>query len=414
MRFLSFFLLLTLPVFAQAQQGCTDPLASNFNASATVNDGSCVYSPASVSPYNIKALSDTVSETSGLLLLQNRLWTHNDNTDVQLYGLDTATGQIMDIKTVTNAPNTDWEEIADDSNYVYIGDFGNNVSGNRTDLHIVRIPKSGWTGSLLPADTIRFVYSDQSNFTNTGNNNTDYDCETFIVSGDSLYLFTKQWVSRKTNVYALSKHPSGTVDTARLRGTLDVNGLVTGATYLPAKRALVLCGYHATLSEPNPFVFLLYDFSANNFFSGNKRKIDVIQPWSQVEGIATADGRSFFLSSETVSLTSAPARLQKIDLSPFLGSYYQTGIPTLNTAWSASVSPNPSSNRVIVTIYAEAPAFAELILTGMQGNRVLAQKINIHSGKNEFTISGAGLSGNYLLTITDGSARHSQKLVFYP
>lgn len=412
MRLFSFFLLLALPAVAKAQQGCTDPLASNFNASATVNDGSCVYPPTSISPYDIKALSDTVSETSGLLLLQNRLWTHNDNADVQLYALDTASGQILDIKSVTNAPNTDWEEIADDSNYVYIGDFGNNVSGNRTDLHILRIPKSSHTGSQLTADTIRFVYADQSNFTNTGNNNTDYDCEAFIASGDSLYLFTKQWVSRKTNVYALSKHPSGTIDTARLRGTLDVQGLVTGATWLAAKRTLVLCGYHATLSDPNPFVFLLYDFSGNNFFSGNKRKIEVTQPWSQVEGIATADGRSFFLSSETVSLISAPARLQKIDLSPFLGSYYQTGISSLSARWSVSVSPNPSSNQVVITIQAEAPAVAELMLTDMLGMKVHARQIKIRSGNNEFSVSGAGLSGNYLLTITDGSARHSQKLVF--
>jgi hypothetical protein len=30
--------------------------------------------------------------------------------------------------------NKDWEEISQDSTYFYIGDFGNNVSGNRKDF----------------------------------------------------------------------------------------------------------------------------------------------------------------------------------------------------------------------------------------------------------------------------------------
>jgi hypothetical protein len=36
--------------------------------------------------------------------------------------------------------NKDWEDFTRHT-YFYIGDFGNNVSGNRKDLHILRIEK---------------------------------------------------------------------------------------------------------------------------------------------------------------------------------------------------------------------------------------------------------------------------------
>jgi hypothetical protein len=119
--------------------GCTDPLSKNFNP-ATVNDGSCTYRSAKVRvKYSIQ-LPATLHETSGLVLNDN-VWTTNDDTDTTIYGVDT-TGVIQKKVALKKVVNKDWEEISQDNTYFYIGDFGNNVSGNRKDLHILRIEES--------------------------------------------------------------------------------------------------------------------------------------------------------------------------------------------------------------------------------------------------------------------------------
>lgn len=251
-------------LFAQIY-GCTDPLATNYDFTATNNDGSCTYSVASVTPVISYNLDASLSETSGLISWNDGVWTHNDNTDTNLYSLDTLSGAIMQIVPIGGIVNYDWEEISQDSNYVYIGDFGNNVNGNRTDLKILRIEKNSILANAPMVDTIFFSYSDQIDFTPTGGNNTDFDCEAMIVSSDSIFLFTKQWVSNKTVVYSLPKLP-GTYSAIR-RSELDVQGMITGATYMESQRLITLCGYTNLLQ---PFLYLLYDFNQTDFFNGNK------------------------------------------------------------------------------------------------------------------------------------------------
>src|SRR4051812_44415583 len=204
---------------ANAQPGCTDPKANNYNASATINDGSCTYNGANVSPVTSKNLSALLTETSGLIHWNNNIWSHNDDTDNKLYAVDTATAAILQSYTLTNTINKDWEEISQDSNYVYVGDFGNNSSGNRTDLHILRVEKNSLLANAPVIDTIWFSYSNQTDFAPKAANSTDFDCEAFLVSSDSIYLFTKQWIANKTSIYAMPKIPGTYV--AALRSTIN-------------------------------------------------------------------------------------------------------------------------------------------------------------------------------------------------
>lgn len=190
------------------------------------------------------------------------------------------------------AVNTDWEEISQDDTYIYVGDFGNNANGNRTDLNILRISKSSLTTSLV-IDTINFSYSLQSDFTATGSKNTDFDCEAFIVDADSIYLFTKEWVSKQTSVYAIPKTLGTFI--ANYKSAFDVQGMITGATYMETEKLVALCGYNATMQ---PFIYLLFDFNNDDFFSGNKRKLSLDIPLHQVEGIATEDGLTFYVTNE--------------------------------------------------------------------------------------------------------------------
>jgi len=262
-------LIFSLPLMCFAQTtGCTDPLAINYNSSATENDGTCAYVNSSVSAAVSFELPEIMLETSGLIFWNNKLWTHNDNSDVNLYSFSFSASSMYETWELTGTSNVDQEEISQDSNYIYLGDFGNNVSGNRTNLRILRVEKQSLLNNSPVIDTIWFSYSDQTDFSPTEANETDFDCEAFIVSTDSIYLFTKQWVSEKTKLYSLSKYPG--IHTAYYKSELDVSGLVTGAYYNRAKKLVVLCGYSSFVQ---PFFYLLYDFEGNNYFSGNRRKI---------------------------------------------------------------------------------------------------------------------------------------------
>lgn len=327
--------------------GCTDPLANNYNSAATQNDGSCAYNPASTGVLQSWNLPPALEESSGLLIWNGLLWTHNDDADIHLYALDTSDIPNFQAYPLTGTANTDWEEIAQDDTFLYIGDFGNNAGGNRTDLHILRVEKASLLAGQPLIDTIWFSYSLQTDLSDAGPNNTDFDCEAFIVAEDSIYLFTKEWVSRKSSVYVLPKAPGTHV--AQFQAVHDVQGLITGAAWLEDKRLIALCGYSPLLQ---PFLFLLYDFPGRDFFAGNKRKINVTLPFHQVEGIATADGLSYFLSNErfSQSLVTTEQKLQRLDLSGFLGAYLQsvTSVAAPVPAPVLRVYPNPVSGELTI------------------------------------------------------------------
>ena len=64
-------------------------------------------------------LSASVSETSGLLYLNNTLITHNDSaTTNQLFDVDAETGSVTRTVTITNVTNTDWEDLTHDDTYI--------------------------------------------------------------------------------------------------------------------------------------------------------------------------------------------------------------------------------------------------------------------------------------------------------
>lgn len=200
-----FFFLFITSTYAQIS-GCTDSVAKNYNSKATENDGSCLYASAKVKVKSTQKLSDTLIETSGLIAFDHLLWTHNDDHDTTLYGLNTK-GEIKRKINLQKTKNNDWEEISQDSSYLYIGDFGNNYQGNRTDLKILRIEKKSFLANTPVIDTIAFSYENQTDFTIQKPQKTDFDCEAFVVLQDSIYLFTKQWTSEKQAYIGYPKNP---------------------------------------------------------------------------------------------------------------------------------------------------------------------------------------------------------------
>jgi len=331
MRKIVIFFCLTL-VFASCGRaqicGCTDPVASNYNAKANINDGSCKYAPAKIKTTVIGSLDSLTRSSSSLFYWKNDYWSYNDHKDKCLYRLDSTNATIKETLCVKRIRNHDTEEIAQDSQYLYFGDMGNN-NGSRRDLRIYRINKKSIENQKFKVDTIRFSYEDQTDFTPNLMAN-DYDCEAFIVTRDSIYLFTKQWISAKTTVYSLPKTPGTHV--AHRRETYDVKGLITGATYIPEYQLVVLCGYEYDkkniLSALHPFILLLYDFKDGFLFSGNKRRLDFNSgAKAQIEAIATSNGLDYYITNEHFKTTymgiriDLPAQLQQLDLRKYLLPY---------------------------------------------------------------------------------------------
>nr|WP_315170145.1 T9SS C-terminal target domain-containing protein [uncultured Flavobacterium sp.] len=288
------FLLLIIPSSFAQIFGCNNSLFKNSNLNTKENGKSYWHKKTKLKLLFSAPLSDSLKETSGLVFYDGLFWTHNDDHDTTLYGLDDS-GKIRRKIKLNGVVNHDWEEITQDSSYLYIGDFGNNYSGNRKNLSILKIEKTSFLQQQPLIETISFSYNNQTDFSQKKTNKTEFDCEAFVVTKDSIYLFTKQWQSSTTSLYVLPNKTGHQI--ARLQTSWNCKGLITGATYLDAEKKIVLCGY---TKRGSPFLYLLYDFEGNHFFSGCKKRINLKLRFHQIEGIATIDGNTFYLSNEAL------------------------------------------------------------------------------------------------------------------
>jgi len=407
------FLIASLLVFNNSQAqitGCTDPLALNYNPLSNVNDGSCIYYPASLLPALSFSLAGYLSGNSGLIMWNNHLWTHNDIEDINIYALDSINGNVLHSHALNGTVNIDWEEISQDNEYLYIGDFGNNKNGNRTDLKILRINKNSIQLNALIIDTIHFSYSDQNDLNPSGSNKTDFDCEAFIVSSDSIFLFTKQWISNRTSLYSLPKNPG--IHIAKLKSTFDVKGLITGSVYLASKRLIVLSGYSALLE---PFVYLLYDFNGSDYFGGNKRKISISLPYHQVEGLTTANGLKYYVSNEYFNLPPYLNIPQKLHVF-YLDSYLERYLSSLTVSISESakkeridIYPNPTTGLLIIDSPQGIPDKSLLEVYDLYG-RLLYSKQLLNSEIQKINLSQLK-KGIYFLNIRYSDKNYYRKII---
>jgi hypothetical protein len=329
----------TTPSQSQIVYGCRDPYANNYNPSANVNDGSCTYNPTSYTPpIKRDPISDTLIESSGLQMAGNYLWSFNDGGGAAaIYRVDTTSGSILQTVNLGGATNVDWEDIAFDGTYFYVGDFGNNANGARTDLKIYKFPFSAIadytnnTNVTIPAnqiEIINFVYSDQVQPpVATSANNTKFDCEAMIVDGGKIHLFTKNWIDLNTTHYVIASTSAGTY-TALPVETLATNYLVTAADKAPGQNMVVLLGYQNS-GFGSHFLHLLSDYSTGLYFNGNKRRIDLpdATQMGQAEGISFRNATYGYISNEKFTRSSGAftltvnQKLRSFDINNFTPSY---------------------------------------------------------------------------------------------
>ncbi len=270
-------------------------------------------------------LPEAIFETSGLIFYNNKIVTHNDSGNTaQLFELDTTSLQVTRTITIINAVNIDWEDIAQDDTYIYIGEIGNN-NGNRRDLAVYRILKSEYdTSNSVEAEKIEYSYSDQTDF--TPSTNSDWDAEALFVLNDQLVILTKQWQSNGTVAYGIPKTPG--IYIASKIGEYAVNGLVTGASFNPITQVLYLIGYSKFLL---PFVIRAENLAANNIFSGTVEKKELNLGFLQAEGITFTDENHYLLSSEKFTnnspMITSESRLFSFDTSD---EFIEEPLPTEN------------------------------------------------------------------------------------
>lgn len=393
---------------AQAQPGCPDPQAINYNPAATANDGSCLYGLTTSALPARATLPAAVAETSGLVYTNGQLWTLNDSGNLPvLFRLDTLTGAVLQQVQIQNFGNVDWEDLAADAQHLYIGDFGNNA-GNRRDLRILQLakPDIGSGTVSVAAQAIYFSYPDQTTF-GAGLNNHNFDCEAFFYFQDSLHLFTKNWADLRTRYYTVPAVPGTHV--ARLKATFNVNGLVTAASINPTGTEAALLGYNAGTGAT--FVWLLFDFRGSHFLHGNKRRIELPNALlvGQAEGIAFVSRYRLFVSNEQLaSPFSVPPRLYTLDAGRWLAHTVLASKSAL--AWVAvAVYPNPATRWLHVQRPAGLSADVHFVLQNLQGRMCRSFVLPTSVQTQELELKEP--AGVYLLRGQAGSRTLVQKVV---
>jgi hypothetical protein len=250
-------------------------------------------------------LPETIQETSGIIRYNNLIWTFNDSGGKpEIYGFNLSNDSIAQTIRVKDAINEDWEDIAQDENYIYLGDFGNN-QGARDSLVVYKIAKAA-----IPQHGNASVTSEKIVFSYPGyepvkvpTSWSAFDCEAFVVSKETLFLFSKDWTNGTSTVYSLPAK-AGKYQAKKLN-KWNTEGLVTGADLQDNK--LILIGYSSFV----PFIvqFPAGDVRSISYKSGKRYDLTELSTY-QTEGICY-DGKNILISSEK---TRSPAQIIELKL----------------------------------------------------------------------------------------------------
>lgn len=386
--------------------GCTDTKANNYNHRAIENDGSCQYNETFNTPKKLTDLNNIVSETSGIMVYNGLIWTNNDSGgEAALYAVDPMSGGVLKKVIINGVSAIDWEDLAIDEEFVYIGDFGNN-NGNRKDLRIIKFPLSELDqDTVYSVSVMTFKYEDQTDFTSEPQA-TNYDAESLMVLGDSLFVFSKNWKNLKSRIYALPK--SFNNYSATVKDSISTNGLITGADFLKYENIVVLCGYNKLVQ---PFIYMFWDYKNNDFTKGNRRRINLNLPLRQIEGIVFNNIKQVYLSNESLTndILNIKAAFYQIDLTEWIKASVIISIKDYKVDESIKLYPNPTKDWLNVE-WQENLKIQNIEIISIDGKYSEVWSQNIQENKTRLDISDLN-KGMYLLKLSGASETYFQRFI---
>lgn len=253
----------------------------------------------------LDSIDSSLIENSGIVYWNKLIWTFNDSGGKnEIYGFNLKTGEVVRTIRISNALNTDWEDIAQDKNYIYLAEFGNNV-GDRRDLQVLRFSKDSVSQAIqqeVSVDKIRFRYSDQETF-NYPYKGHGFDAEALIAYKNELFLFTKDWKTLHTKVYKIPNEPGDHVVSPI--ESFNSKGLITGAD-INEKGKLALVGY----ANYKSFVWTFNVDEKSLFNSPHFIDLGMLQN-AQTEGICFYKNDLFISCEKTTNYPQMVWRLKK-------------------------------------------------------------------------------------------------------
>lgn len=229
-----------------------------------------------------------VNETSGLALFDDLFLTHNDSGGSPKVYRFTADGKMVDAITISDQKNTDWEDLAQDDQYLYIANTGNNL-GKRKKLRILKVNKS--FQAPVQAEVIRISYANQKDF--LPRKKHPFDSEALASMEDQLLLFSKDRLNLRTHLYQVPKQAGEYQLASDL--SFDVQSLITGADYDAASQTLALTAY---TFEGMQYLYVAHDVDPQNLRALSFQEYIIPLNPAQIEAVKVIDANRFWVTTE--------------------------------------------------------------------------------------------------------------------
>lgn len=327
-----------------------------------------------------------------MTLIGNKIYAHNDGgggVRNVIYEIDTTSGAITKTITLSGATNVDWEDITNDGTYIYIGDFGNNANGARTNLKFYRIPIAAVnaitasSGSISSTEIkqISFTYEDQPQPPSAqSGNNTEFDCEAVVHDNGYLYLFTKNWLGGNTVQYRIPATPGNHV--AQKMGEFDTGEILVTSATKASNNVVLLLGYSRTAACK---IFVVSGFSDMDhlFQTGNKRQINIgtALSYGQIEAIVAPNQTWALISNEFFAATNVSPKLYSVSLQPFIPQYV---LPFGIESFTARLNDNTAFLNWEYDAPEEVKEFIIESSNDASGNYNISGKINASPNRNSY------------------------------
>lgn len=239
----------------------------------------------------IAKLPASLAEISGLTFLNDTiLVAHNDGGNEPVLYFLNLKGDVVHKVEITDAKNKDWEAIAFDGKYIYIGDIGNN-NNSRKDLVIYKVSSADiLKRESVKAEKIEISYAEQIAFP-PADKLLYFDAEALAFYNDSLHIFTKCRTKPFNGIsfqYTVSTKPGKYVLTSSNKVCIGDGGFY--------RDAITDVAIHNDV-----YWFLTYNRIVGYHLKDNTFELQrtiKLHPYTQKEALITRDNINFYLADE--------------------------------------------------------------------------------------------------------------------